>query len=308
MLSEADSAAGWVMEDGTGKKKAPIVKAVVQQPEAPVETKLTVEVPAKKIGLLIGPKGSTLMLIQNKTETKIDIPERDRESTLAAKVAVTGEAEACKLAKGAIEDLCTKGYSAMLMGEDFVESTIDVHPSYIHMIVGPKGKTIIAIRETTGATLNIPEDSRNSNARRIKVSVAGPKASVAMAKDVVNALMRVYHHELTHPGMTHVELEIPYEYYSVVIGPRGSEIKHIQANFKVDVNIPNENTLNEKIVIVGPKLNVLQADKYIKKIVQNAIERPSAAQADAVDDDDSNLPYDDESMEYMYKRPGNSSW
>jgi rRNA processing protein Krr1/Pno1 len=306
-LSKADEDAGWVLEDGTGKKKAPVIAAPAA-PAAPVETKITVMVESKKIGVVIGPKGTTLQLIQNKTATKIDIPQRAEGTTAPAKVTVTGEPEGCQDAKKCIEDMCSKGYSAMLMGDDFLETSVDVHPMYISHLIGSKGAVIRAIRDVAGATLTMPDRNTYNpqTTKRVKVGVAGPKASVSIAKDIIAAIQRVFHHDSTHPGVTHVEVEVPWEYLNIIIGRGGSEIRHIQANFKVEVYVPNEHSVNQKIVVVGPKLFVGSAEKYIKKLVQNAIEAPQAMQqTEPVDKfgDESAAVHEEWMDEYLYRRP-----
>jgi rRNA processing protein Krr1/Pno1 len=307
-LSAKDEADGWVLEDGTGKKKAPVVVAK-PEPAEPAETKITVTVEAKKVGMLIGPKGSTLNMIQTKTDTKIDIPQGSKDSSAPIKVQINGEPQACQDAKKVIEDMCTKGYSAILMGDDFVETTIDVHPQYCHAIVGKQGAVIRAIRDIAGAILTMPENSRNATSKRVKIGVAGPKASVLNAKDIITAITRVYHHPTTHPGVEHTEIDVPWEYLNVVIGRGGSEIRHIQANFKVEVHVPNADSINQNVVVVGPKSSVPLAEKYIRKIIQNAIERPTETQEEPVDKfgDESSVPHEEWMDEYLYRRP-NTGW
>lgn len=97
------------------------------------------------------------------------------------------------------------------------------------------------------------------------------KDNVIRAKALIKELIQYYHTEITHPGIVHEELEVPTSYYNYIIGAKGSEIKHIQANFKVGVHIPNLESINKNVVVVGLPANVESAKKYILKIIDNVI-------------------------------------
>lgn len=68
----------------------------------------------------------------------------------------------------------------------------------------------------------------------VKITVAGNKDKVAIAKALILELTTYYHTTVTHPGHIHVEMDVPSALYNYIIGARGSEIKHIQGNFKVE--------------------------------------------------------------------------
>ena len=76
---------------------------------------------------------------------------------------------------------------------------------------------------------------------------------------------------MTHPGQIHAEMDVPSALYNYIIGAKGSEIKHIQANFKVSVHIPNADTISRNILIVGDPPGVKNAEKYIQKIIDQAL-------------------------------------
>lgn len=105
----------------------------------------------------------------------------------------------------------------------------------------------------------------------VKISVAGNKEKVQQAKDIIGDLMKYYHTAVTHPGHVHAEMDVPAVLYNYIIGARGSEIKHIQANFKVSVHIPNADSLTKNIIVAGEPAGVKGAEKYIQKIIDQAI-------------------------------------
>jgi hypothetical protein len=68
---------------------------------------------------------------------------------------------------------------------------------------------------------------------QVKILLAGNRDKIAVARSLILDLCKYYYTPITHPGMTHVEMNIDPRYYNYVIGSKGSEIKHIQANYKV---------------------------------------------------------------------------
>jgi len=314
--SAKDVADGWVLEDGHGKHKAPAPALTIAAPAGaaaaaaaavPVDTKVFVDVDAKKVGNLIGPKGATLHKIQALTETRIDTGSKEKKEG-PVKVSITslaGDAAKCNEEKKIILELCQKGYSAALMGDNFTEASVEVHPSHIPLLIGTKGAVIIALRDALNVQMTMPENSKQvqANAKKVKVGVAGNKHDVEKAKAVIDAITSVYHHELTHPGVVHNEVAVPEEYYRFLIGKSGSEMRHIQANFKVSVYIPNENSRNRNVVVVGAKDAVGNAVRYINKVVTTAKEQPQLA-AEPVDKfgDESHAQQEEWMDEYMYRR------
>ena len=125
--------------------------------------------------------------------------------------------------------------------------------------------------------LNIPQVARD-HALPVKVTLAGSKDKVAQAKAIVTELTQYYRSSVTHPTAVHLEMDIPSNYYNYIIGARGSEIKHIQGNFKVSVHIPNADTINKNVVIVGESTGVKNAEKYIQKVVDKVVKDKEEAE------------------------------
>ena len=116
---------GGVTTEGTGEGVTGDATPAV--PADFVSTPVTVE--AKKLGVLIGPKGVTLHAIQDATGVEITTPKADRETTGPVVVTVAGPAEGVKKAIKAIKELAEKGYSKLIAGDDFNEGSIIVHSS-----------------------------------------------------------------------------------------------------------------------------------------------------------------------------------
>merc|ERR1711988_1825868 len=87
--------------------------------------------------------------------------------------------------------------------------------------------------------------------KKYKITLAGSKTGVAAAKECIESIVMYGHHEITHPGFAHAEMEIAEWQYRFLIGSKGSEMRHIQNNYKVKVNIPREHSTCQNVVIVG---------------------------------------------------------
>merc|ERR550514_390064 len=186
-----------------------------------------------------------------------------------------GPPKACERAEAAFKELIEKGYTS-LQYDDFSEQWINVHPTSFPDLIGKQGAVIRKIKEEIGAEISIPPVPKNCKPeKKFKVNIAGTNAAVQKAKEVITQILTYYHSEITHPGFIHEELEVPDWATRYIIGTKGSEMKHIQSNFKVKVYVPREWSVNQNVVVVGPKHDVDRAKAYIEKLIWNAEHKPS---------------------------------
>eukprot|EP00913_Durusdinium_trenchii_P018744 g17614.t1 len=87
--------------------------------------------------------------------------------------------------------------------------------------------------------------------------------------------MKYGHHEVTHPDQTHEEMEVEEWAYKFLIGKAGSELRHIQNNYKVKVNIPRPHSECQNVVIVGGVGDVSRAKDYIDNLMWKAQNQPA---------------------------------
>lgn len=106
-----------VVEESPTAFVAPIIESVTSE----------IRVDAKKLGLLIGSKGATRNAIQNATGTSIQMPKAEKDTVGTVAVTVTGTAAGVNKAITAMNELCIKGYCALLAADDFQESYVAVH-------------------------------------------------------------------------------------------------------------------------------------------------------------------------------------
>jgi len=254
-----------------------------------------VKVPEKMFGIVIGPKGTKIKSIQEKAGC-------NRIDASGEEFTITGTPETVAIAAQAIRDLATKGYSALLF-EDFQENQVLVHPNYLPDIIGKKGATIIAIKDALKVEIDIPK-GEPAPGRKVKLTIAGKKENAETAKEVINDIMMYGHHEITHPGEVHEEMEIEYWNYSYIIGTKGCEMRHIQKTFEVRIMIPREKvSVNENVVVVGQKTNVARAKLYIEKVIAQASEPKGRGATDKAEDYwGAEGEEEDWMKQYMYKR------
>jgi len=247
---------------GAAARAAIEAQAAEEKAKESNQSTATVKVPEAKIGVVIGPKGSMIKLIQEKTGARID--------TSGEVFTMTGAPPAVAQAEAAIKELIEKGYSSMAF-DDFQEEQIAVHPSCFPDLIGKQGATIKAMKQELGVEVKIPETQKSAPpSKKYKVTFAGKKENVQKAKEVVDHIVMYGYHEITHPGFGHQEIEVPQWAYSFLIGKAGSELRHIQNNYKVKVNIPREHSACQQVVVVGEKQDVERAKTYIEKLLWNA--------------------------------------
>lgn len=267
------------------KKVAPITKpppAITMNATEEENNRIEVPIAANRIGALMGEKGITLKIVQDITSTTIDVPDRD-----AAEVVVIGihgeDMAGAERAARIVRDLANKGYCTLLEDPDFVESSVKVPIGQVHEVIGKGGRVIKAIQDSLGVRLNVPDTSNTGRKKVLKVGIAGAKAAVEEARATVRSIVQIGYSEVTHPGMTHAQVEVPAELYSVVIGPRGSTIKHLQNSYEVKVNIPRGTDSGDKearVVVVGPASGVKFAKQEIEKIVHRTLHENDYAEVE----------------------------
>jgi len=256
----------------------------------------TVHVKESMVGIVIGPKGARIKLIQEKTGvTSID--------TKLDPWVIVGEPAKVAEAKQALEELADKGYCAMLY-DNFSENMVNVHPSVFPDLIGKGGVVIRKIKDELGVEVKIPPvPSDAPSSKKFKVVLAGNSENVEKAKTCINDIVMYSHSELTHPGVVHAELEVEPWAYRYIIGSKGSEMRHISKNWHVKVAIPREHSANQHVVVSGEPKDVEGAKTYIEKLLWKAENQASSGRdkVEAIDEWGDEVE-EDWMKAYMYKR------
>jgi rRNA processing protein Krr1/Pno1 len=251
----------------------------------------------KKIGILIGPGGKNLTLIKEKIAgvSRIDVDGQN--------FTVTGEQDAVNSAVAALQDLYDNGVTKLAY-DNYNEVTVMASTTYFPDIIGKQGAIIRKMKEELGVEVKMPNVDKNTPGRH-PIKIVGEKEKCEKCKEVIESIMKYYHHEVTHEGQGHEELEVADWAYSFIIGRKGSEMKHIQNNWDVKVYIPRETSENQNVVIVGAPGDAAKAKQYIEKLIENAGKRGTDKRQDKADDHwgDGDDPSNDPVLgQYMYKR------
>lgn len=139
--------------------------------------------------------------------------------------------------------------------------------------------------------LFVPKTAQIGNIEpSVRVGIAGDiPANVKQAKQVIKDICAYHHHPITHPGLIHQEVYVPQEFFHCVIGTRGSEIKHIRGNYKVEVYMPSNESwcVTENVVCVGKSDDVEKAISYIKLLMDRDSELREQKYSDDAYGDDS---------------------
>jgi rRNA processing protein Krr1/Pno1 len=256
----------------------------------------TIKVPEKMIGRVVGPKGANVNMIKEKTGVKTV----DMSGEMCT---IIGSADSVAMAMNAVKQLIEKGYMSLAF-EDFEEEGVPLHPTVFPDIIGKGGVMIQEIKKQAKVEVDIPPVPKNSPAgKKYKVTLAGSKAGVALGKEILQHIAMYGHHPLTHPGVEHKVVEIEPWQYAYIIGSKGSEMRHIQNNYKVKVNIPREFSANQEVVVIGEPRDVERAIKYIEKLLEEGSQpRGRGAPDKATDDWGDEGDVEDWMRPYMYQR------
>merc|ERR1719162_1871217 len=302
-VKQAKGKAGDTAKANQSVSAVAVVSAAVtgKEPEKAADSvnnsSATVKVPENRIGIVVGPKGSTIIMIKEKTGVKTI----DMQGEICT---IVGSADAVALAEHAVRQLVEKGYMALAY-DDFEEEGVPCLPTLFPDIIGSKGAIIQLIKKEAKVEVTIPAVPKNAKpGQKFKVTLAGSKTAVTLGKEIIRSIALYGHHEITHPGQVHQEMEIEEWRYRYLIGSKGSEMRHIQNNYKVRVNIPREFSECQNVVIVGEPRDVDRAVKYVEKVMWEADQpKGRGAQEQSTDDGgDGDQPQEDWMSAYMYKR------
>ncbi len=267
----------------TTANTAPISVAPVTPVEKEVIIKSTVTIDAKSVGKIVGPKGANIQAIKKVTNVDVSVP-KDREDSSNAQVVVSlsGKSdESIKNATKAITDLASKGYSSVLEGPDFKEGSIEITVKAHREVTGKDFTHAKKIENEFGVRIKSDDGAKEAKGLR-RVFIAGPKQKVKAAKELIKSMNTLYYSTVTHGSdFTHVIMDVPSTLCGRIVGQKGANIKHIQASYKVQVHMPDEETDGiKKVIIVGTLAQVNHAQNYIQT---KFIDQPKPSEAENVD-------------------------
>ena len=132
-------------------------------------------------GRVVGPGGSVIKILKEKTGATIRIPDRSTGSEL---IRLSGTKQAVAAAKDAIKMIGKYGYSRMT-NPGFTHGEVKVASDRIGLIIGKNGSQRKQLEGNTGAKINAPSRGRESD----PIIIVGTKAAVDRCKAAILKLL-----------------------------------------------------------------------------------------------------------------------
>jgi len=220
------------------------------------------ELPKTVTGKVIGPRGSTIEDIRQKSGAKVEV---DKSATAVCRIQITGSQDQVSLAKSLIEAVVGFDYSRGDPAESDKEY-LEIPKASVGRIIGPQGSKLRELQTRSSCRIDI--DRRDPE--RILVRFAGSTEAVAFAKTLVAEVLEGKDHAME--GEVQINLEIPITTAGRIIGPGGRQIQEIQERSKARVNV-DKSTEPYIVRIAGLPEAVQAAEKIVKEIVATATRR-----------------------------------
>lgn len=140
----------------------------------------------REVSLVVGEKGATIKMLQEKLSIRINTPDRDSGSF---KLTITGTDKAnVDRAKAQIKMLCSFGYND-LMNPGWTHEFVAFPQSQYDLLIGPNGHMIKNIQNNTSTQLKIPGPQDDED----RVMVVGLPDNIKRAKIHIDRLLDPEH-------------------------------------------------------------------------------------------------------------------
>lgn len=145
--------------------------------------------------------------------------------------------------------------------------TVDmqVDPKFHSLIIGSKGVTLNLLVAGSGASIDMPK--RDAQIRKNVIQITGTPAQVASAQNAILSLTTRGFSNLTHPGTLSDDLTVDPKDMGLIMGPQGATVKLIQKATGAEIKLPERNSNDKKVLIVGEKEAVRAAKAALKSLI-----------------------------------------
>ncbi|KAJ3362411.1 hypothetical protein HDU91_003421 [Kappamyces sp. JEL0680] len=147
------------------------------------EQTIYIQVPAARVGLIIGRGGETIRSLQDRTGSRINVDKGDDKGP-SRTVVVIGTPPQIAMAQKEIEDIIQNNGYAGAFGIGGTTEQIKVSKDKVGLIIGRGGETIKLIQSDCNVKLNV-EHYNDLEGDRV-VTISGTADAIAMAKDMIN--------------------------------------------------------------------------------------------------------------------------
>ncbi|GBN52283.1 Vigilin, partial [Araneus ventricosus] len=170
-------------------------------------------------------------------------------------IIIKGRQENCESAAKALED------SVPVIEK--MEVPYDLH----RFIIGQKGKDIRSMMETYDVNIIIPPQNEQSDV----IAIKGPPENVAKAKEALKERIEQLELEKQDRLLRSFQLtvEVDPQYHPKIIGRHGAVISKIRKDHNVQINFPERNSANNRVItITGYEKDAEAVKEAILKLVQ----------------------------------------
>ncbi|GAA5925903.1 hypothetical protein JCM1841_004035 [Sporobolomyces salmonicolor] len=235
------------------------IKALVEK--IADEVTLTIPLPASlDRGSLIGKQGTYLKRLEEKYKVRINFPRDGRKPSTAApeddapsssssnEIVIRGPSKGAQAAKGELV--------ALIEYEKEHGNTVafSVPVKALPRILGRGGAQVNQIKDDTGVA-SVDVDQESPEATTATVTLRGTKSAIKKAREAVEAIAKEVQDE------ARIELEVPKEFHTTLIGSGGSSIRDLIARCGGPsaarasgnmVRFPRQGEASDKVVITAP--------------------------------------------------------
>ncbi|ORY47397.1 hypothetical protein BCR33DRAFT_96500 [Rhizoclosmatium globosum] len=239
-----------------------------------VSSKISKEItiPADMVGMIIGRGGETLKKIQADTGvSKIQISQDHDSSDPIRRISLIGTDAEIERAKKVIEDIVASGDRKSGGGGSHYGPgrgqtvTMEVPGERVGLVIGRGGETIKMLQQKTGARITVVQDGNPRQGYKT-VTIQGTDAQIEESKKMISDIVeaRVMVGSSVGGGgalgQEMVEVKVPNDRVGLVIGKGGENVKLIQSQFGVRLQIeqiPDANN-DRSIKVYGPNQQAIQ--------------------------------------------------
>ena len=213
----------------------------------------TMQIPVDMTRAVIGPQGSTIRDIQDRSGAQVDVARRKHAVEGMVEVTFTGPEECCDVARNMIGDLMEDssqnrgGYETVMMM---------IEESMCGLVIGSRGSNIRSIQDTTRARIRI--DKRNeAKDGKVQVAITGSSEQRENARAEIERIIsdsgKESNDRTSEARDFVIEVWVPESKCGMIIGRQGSKISEIQAKTRtrLDVNSKERNDDGMCLILIS---------------------------------------------------------
>nr|XP_022901402.1 vigilin [Onthophagus taurus] len=227
-------------KDGVLAAKAK-VEAIYKEMEEKCHI-VSVEVAKPQHKYIIGPRGSTIAEILQKTGVSVEMPPTDSST---GTITLRGPHDKLGLALNFVYEKANSSCT----------TDIDA-PAWIHKyIIGKKGSNIKEI------TQNYPKVHVEFTDKDNKIKIEGPPEDVKKTKETIENIVKDYVAKLIF-----IEMKVDQRFYKHIIGKNGANVNRLKEETNVLINIDETGLIRIEGTKLGVQKTKLELEEMVKKL------------------------------------------